>query len=255
MPIGNYKKQVHFVCNNYKRKMIPIKGVYYIDNDIAKRYNNENLQAVIKGYQFTIIDHIYEKNNKNYRYNEITLKFDEIILEIKCQIRYECFIGFDEKCGSCNSEQNEYCDICNEGYYLSEDDKTKCKKFESDGDEIKYPELINKEAYNKAYKEMGLSDTGIKSIYYQKNNSKMSKGNYRGLIHFVWNDYKRKMIPIKGLYFIDDRIAKEYNDEYLQAVVQGYKFTFMDHIYEKDKKYYKYNDLTLKFDEINFDLI
>jgi len=29
----------------------------------------------------------------------------------------------------------------------------------------------------------------------------------------------------------------------------------MDHIYEKDKKYFKYNDLTLKFDKINFDLI
>lgn len=255
MPKGNYRNQVHFVWNNYKRKMIPIKGVYYIDYDIAKRYNNEYLQAIIQGYEFTIIDHVYQKNNKNYRYNEITLKFDEIILEIKWQINYQCSIGSNEKCGSCDSEQNEYCDTCNEGYYLSEDDKTKCKKFETDGDEIKYPELSDKEAFDKAYKEMGLSDTEVKNVYCQKHSPKMPKDNYRGLMHFVWNDYKRKMIPIKGLYSIDDRIAKEYDDEYLQSVMQGYKFTFMDHIYEKDKKYYKYNDLTLKFDEINFDLL
>ena len=30
------------------------------------------------------------------------------------------------------------------------------------------------------------------------------------------------MIPIKGLYYIDDDIVKIYNNEYLQAVVQGY---------------------------------
>ena len=35
--------------------------------------------------------------------------------------------------------------------------------------------------------------------------------------------------------------------------MQGYEFTFMDHIYKKDKKYYKYNDIKLKFDEIKFD--
>jgi hypothetical protein len=132
MPKGDYTNQVHFVWNNYKRKMIPIKGVYYIDDYIAKIYNNEYLQAVIQGYEFTIIDHIYEKNNKNYKYNDITLKFDEIKLDIKCQKNSECSIGSDEKCGSCDSEQNEYCDACNEGYYLSEDDKTKCKKFETD---------------------------------------------------------------------------------------------------------------------------
>ena len=255
MPKGDYTNQVHFVWNNYKRKMIPIKGVYYIDDAIAKIYNNEYLQAVIQGYEFTIIDHIYEKNNKNYRYNDITLKFDEIKLDIKCHKNYECSIGSDEKCGSCDSEQNEYCDTCNEGYYLSEDNKTKCKKFETDGDEINYPELSDKEAFDKVYKEMGLQDTEIKNIYCQIRSPEMPKGNYNGQMHFVWNNYKRKMIPIKGLYFIGNRIVKDYNDEYLQSVIQGYNFTFMDHIYEKDKKYYKYNDATLKFDTITFDLI
>ena len=255
MPKGDYTNQVHFVWNNYKRKMIPIKGVYYIDDAIAKIYNNEYLQAVIQGYEFTIIDHIYEKNNKNYRYNDITLKFDEIKLDIKCHKNYECSIGSDEKCGSCDSKHNEYCDTCNEGYYLSEDNKTKCKKFETDGDDINYPELSDKEAFDKVYKEMGLQDTEIKNIYCQIRNPEMPKGNYNGQMHFVWNNYKRKMIPIKGLYFIGNRIVKDYNDEYLQSVIQGYNFTFMDHIYEKDKKYYKYNDATLKFDTITFDLI
>ena len=250
MPKGDYSNQVDFVWNNYKRKMIPIKGVYYIDDDIAKIYNNEYLQAVVQGYDFTLIDHIYEKNNKNYKYNDITLKFDEIKLDIKCQKSSECSIGFDEKCNSCDPEQKEYCDTCNEGYYLSEDDKTTCKKFKTDGDEINYPELSEKEAFDKVYKEMGLRDTYVEKIYCQQHNPKMPEGDYRNQVHFVWNNYKRKMIPIKGVYYIDDVIAEGYNNEYLQAVLQGYKFTFMDHIYEKDKKYYKYNDISLKFDEI-----
>ena len=45
------------------------------------------------------------------------------------------------------------------------------------------------------------------------------------------------------------------NNEYLQPAIQGYKFTFMEHIYEKDKKYYKYNYKVGKFDEIKFDSI
>ena len=250
MPKGDYSNQVHFVWNNYKRKMVPIKGVYYIDDDIAKIYNNEYLQAVMQGYEFTIIDHIYEKNNKNYKYNDITLKFDEIKLDIKCKKISECTIGSDEKCNTCDSEENEYCDSCNEGYYLSEEDKTHCKKFEIDDDEIHYPELSEKEAFDKVFKEMGLRNTFIKNVYCQQHNPKMPKGDYRNQVHFVWNNYKRKMIPIKDLYFIDDYIAETYNNEYLQAIIQGYKFTFMDHIYEKDTKYYKYNEITLKFDEI-----
>ena len=253
MPKGDYRKQVHYVWNKYKRKMIPIKGVYYIDKDIAKIYNNEYLQAVRQGYDFTIIDHIYEKNNKNYKYNDIKLKFDEIKLDIKCQKNTECVIGSNEKCNSCDPEQNKYCDTCNEGYYLSKDDKTQCKKFETDSDEINYPELSDKEAFDKVYKEMGLRDTFVKDIYCQQHNPEMPKDIYCNQIHFVWNNYKRKMIPIKGIYYIDKDIAKTYNNEYLQAVMQGYEFTFMDHIYKKDKKYYKYNDIKLKFDEIKFD--
>ena len=38
-----------------------------------------------------------------------------------------------EKCNSCDPEKNEYSNTCNEGYYLSEDNKTRFKKFEIDG--------------------------------------------------------------------------------------------------------------------------
>ena len=252
MPKGDYRNQIHFVWNKYKRKMMPINGVYFIDDDIAKIYNNEYLQAIIQGYEFTIIDHIYEKNNKNYKYNDITLNFDEIKLDIKCKKISECSIGPDEKCNSCDSEQNEYCDTCNEGYYLSEEDKTQCKKFENDGDEINYPELGEKEVFDKVYKEMGLRDTYIKNVYCQKHNPKFPKGVYRNLVHFVWNNYKRRMIPIKEVYYIDEGNSKFIKNEYLQSVLQGYKFTFMDHIYKKDKKYYKYNDSENKFDEVKF---
>ena len=63
------------------------------------------------------------------------------------------------------------------------------------------------------------------------------------------------MVPLKGIYYINDKVAKSINDEYLQAVIQGYKFTFMDHIYEKDNKYYKYKDGFYEFEEIKFDSI
>ena len=255
MPKGDYRNQIHFVWNKYKRKMIPIKGLYYIDEVIAKRYNNEYLQAVIQGYEFTIIDHIYEKNDKNYKYNFITLKFDEINLDIKCQKNTECVIGPDEKCNSCDPEQNKFCDTCNEGYYLTQDDKTKCQKFEDDGDEINYPELSDKQAFDIVYKKLGLRDTFVEGVYCQQHNPDMPKGDYRYQIHFVWNNYKRKMVPLKGIYYIDDQGAKSINDEYLQAVIQGYKFTFMDHIYEKDNKYYKYKDGFYEFEEIKFDSI
>ena len=255
MPKGDYRNQVHFAWNKYKRKMIPIKGLYFVNDNIAKIYNNEYLQAVIQGYEFTIIDHIYEKNNKNYKYNDITLKFDEIKLDIKCHKNSECFIGSDEKCNSCDLIENEYCDSCNEGYYLSNDDKTQCKKFETDSDEINYPELSDKDAFDKIFKEMRLRNTFVDKIYCQQHNPEMPEGDYRNQIHFVWNNYKRKMVPIKGLYFIANDIAKTYNNEYLQAFIQGYEFTFMDHLYKKNDKYYQYNDITLEFDEIQINYI
>ena len=35
--------------------MIPIEGVYYIDNSNVDKHNNEYLQSVIQGYDFTFI--------------------------------------------------------------------------------------------------------------------------------------------------------------------------------------------------------
>ena len=56
------------------------------------------------------------------------------------------------------------------------------------------------------------------------------------------------MILIKGLYYVNNYIAEGYNNELLQAVLQEYKFTFISNILKKN---YKYNDILLKFDEIN----
>ena len=79
-----YPPQKYFVWNNYKREMILLE-VEPLYSDININSHNEYLQSAKQGYEFTIIDHIYEKNNKNYKYNNITLKFDEIKLDIKCQ--------------------------------------------------------------------------------------------------------------------------------------------------------------------------
>ena len=102
--------------------MIHFKGIPYIDKYKTEKYNNEYLQAFLQGYEFTIIDNIYEKDNKNYKYNNNTIKFDEIKLDIKCQRK---------------------------------------------GDGINYPELIDKEAFDKVFKEMELCNTSLNNIYWK----------------------------------------------------------------------------------------
>ena len=194
---------VYSAWNKYKRKMMHFKIVNYIDKYASKEYNNEYLQAYIQGYEFTIIDHIYEKNNKNYKYNNITLKFDEIKLDIKCQRK---------------------------------------------GDKINYPELSDKEAFDKVFREMDLRTTNLKNIYKKYNPEKPKEDNsfpggiyYPPQKYFVWNNYKREMILLEGIvdYNLDNINS---HNEYFQSAKQGYKFTSMKHIYEKDKKYYKYNN-------------
>ena len=95
--------------------------------------------------------------------------------------------------------------------------------------EINYPELNDKEVFDKIFKEMNLINTYVKGIYY---NPKLTKDN-KNRVHCVWNKYKRKMIPFKGVNYIDKYNSEEYNNEYLQAFIQGYEFTIIDHIHEK----------------------
>ena len=207
---------VYSAWNKYKRKMMHFKVVNYIDKYASEEYNNEYLQAYIQGYEFTFIDHIYEKNNKNYKYNNITLKFDEIKLDIKCQRK---------------------------------------------GDKINYPELSDKEAFDKVFREMDLRTTNEKNIYKKYNPEKPKADDsylggryYPPQKYFVWNNYKREMILLEGVvdYNLDNINS---HNEYLQSARQGYKFTSMKHIYEKDKKYYKYNNEKKIFYEIKLNLI
>ena len=46
----------------------------------------------------------------------------------KAEDEKKCTIGPNEKCKSCDINHPEFCGSCNEGYYLSEDDKTICSK-------------------------------------------------------------------------------------------------------------------------------
>ena len=207
---------VYSAWNKYKRKMMHFKVVNYIDKYASEEYNNEYLQAYIQGYEFTFIDHIYEKNNKNYKYNNITLKFDEIKLDIKCQRK---------------------------------------------GDKINYPELSDKEAFDKVFREMDLRTTNVKNIYKKYNPEKPKADDsylggryYPPQKYFVWNNYKREMILLEVEPLYSDININSHN-EYLQSAKQGYKFTSMKHIYEKDKKYYKYNNEKKIFYEIKLNLI
>ena len=201
----NNGNRVYSAWNKYKRKMINFKLVDYIEKYKAEKYNNEYLQAFLQGYEFTIIEHIYEKNNKNYKYNNITLKFDEIKLHLKCQRK---------------------------------------------GDEINYPELSDEEAFDKVFREMDLRYISLKNVYKKYNperavwdNSYPGSRRYPEQKYFVWNNYKRKMIFLEELiYTHTNKIDLRSENEYLKSAMQGYKFTSMKHIYEKDKKYYKYNE-------------
>ena len=74
--------------------------------------------------------------------------------------------------------------------------------------------------------------------------------------YFVWNKYKREMIFLEKLiYTQSNKIDLRSKNEYLKSAIQGYNFTSMKHIYEKDKKYYKYSFEGNGFYEIKLDSI
>ena len=201
----------------------------------------------------------------------------------------ECIIGEEEKCKSCDVNEKELCGACNDGYYLPEDNKETCKECSMkcckecpndkcilcNGDDIKYPELTLEEALKKVQEEELAPLSFAKNIYYSNRYPMIEglvvDGRYQvnGKKHLVFNSYKRKMIILDGLHYISslesglviltgEKTGKlirgsEYNNEYFQAVRQGYDFTCIDHIYQKNNKNYKYNTQTLIFNEINDD--
>ena len=124
-----------------------------------------------------------------------------------------------------------------------------------DNTEINYPYLTEERVLEITLKNMKLTKHSSKNIYCEFTENKgivLGASNY----YYIWNNYKRKMIKISGkqctkiTMFFGDK--NPFNNEYLQAVNQGYKFTYQDHIYEKNHKIYKYNDQTLLFDKIQF---
>ena len=172
-----------------------------------------------------------------------------------------CDIGPNEKCKSCDLNQTEFCDECNDGYYLSETDKTKCKKCSrknckkcpndiclhcmDDNSKINYPLLTEEEALEITLKNMKIAQYGSGYAYchYYNDSEEISPKPY-----YVWNSYKRKMIEISGSQcYISNNlmnsISSPISNEYLQAKEQGYKFTYRDHIYEKNHKIYRYKEL------------
>ena len=245
----------HYVFHTYKRKMIELEGLYHISpyytnlliyfenyqNSIqGEEYNNEYFQCVRQGYDFTCIDHIYQKNGKKYKYNKETLSFDEIDENYE----YKCY------------------------------DKNQCNP-----DDINYPELSLEEALEKVKNDKLTPESYSSKIYYSnyfpaipKTINRPNNGGvyyFNAKRHYVFNTYKRKMIELHRLCHISsnytdlilliyDKVSfiqsEEYNNEYFQCVRQGYDFTCIDHIYQKNDKKYKYNKETLSFDEIDINI-
>ena len=291
----------HYAWNIYKRKMIEIIGIYYIGyvysymlayneqnlsySCLGEEFNNEYFQSVRQGYEFTYIDHIYQKEDKYYIYNNKTLLFDPIDGDLNCEASKptpkKCTIGQNEKCKTCDENDPGICGLCNEGYYLPLDgNKLQCEKCSMKGcrncpndtcidcfddTEINYPGLSDDEALKQTMTDLIIRTTYSDKIYCDCNGIDLPNG-LRIVRHYAWNKYKRKMVEIIGIYHIgydynymlayneqnvlNYYAGEEFNDEYLQSVRQGYEFTYIDHIYQKNDKYYKYNNKTLLFDEI-----
>ena len=339
------KIEKHFVWNKYKRKMIEILGIYHINSSYSGiyayneknqsyyiegiKFNNEYFQSVLQKYEFTFIDHIYEKNQKYYKYNYQTLTFNEIQDGLKCKyeirniknesieqylsstipsdvnIPYEstessmiyeesltttltsiesipstliesneikCVIGENEKCKSCDLNKPEFCNECNDGYYLSEDDKTSCKKCSvnkcktcpndkclqcfDDVNIINHPHSSEISIIDSLFRYHDIVRYyGIIFCNYKRTHClryMIIPNNY----FFVWNNYKREMIKVDGPFCYEDAHRyydiNKFNNEYAQACLQEYNFTYQDHIYQKNHKIYQYNNQTLKFDEIEY---
>ena len=90
---------------------------------VKQTFNNEYFQVIRQGFEFSFKDHIYEKNNKYYIYNNQTLEFDVISDKLKCEIEQYCIIGEEEKCKTCDLNQPKFCGSCNDGFYLNENNK------------------------------------------------------------------------------------------------------------------------------------
>ena len=145
------------------------------------------------------------------------------------------------------------------------------------GNDIKYPELTLEEALNKIMKDDSIYKSNIENIYYSNITAGLKPNildNESNIIkvsnlkkYYAFNSYKREMIELEGLYNINFNninnlviltqenlkiiTSQEYNNEYFQAIVQGYDFTCSDHIYQKNgNNYFKYNAKTLIFEKI-----
>jgi hypothetical protein len=111
--------------------MIEIIGIYYIGyvysymlayneqnlsySCLGEEFNNEYFQSVRQGYEFTYIDHIYQKEDKYYIYNNKTLLFDPIDGDLNCEASKptpkKCTIGQNEKCKTCDENDPEICGV------------------------------------------------------------------------------------------------------------------------------------------------
>ena len=143
-----------------------------------------------------------------------------------------------------------------------------------DGDDIKDRELSAENVLAKIKDVSKIYESNIEKIYcsdlpkYFKPDildEKIDTSKWKK--YYVFNSYKRKMIELDGLYniFLNDinklivvnqgtvnEISwQEYNNEYFQAIIQGYEFTCADHLYQKNgNNFYLYNDITLTFEQI-----
>ena len=181
-----------------------------ISNNLEFNYNPKKSKLPLEKDEFTIKNEVKIIENKvnldsSLKGTNITIGNQQIIL-------ITVFITINNKCLTDN------CFDC----YTNQ--------------EINYPELSEEEAFHKTLYEtdpFDLHHTFLKDIYY---NPKMTKEDNRNPVYSAWNKYKRKMINFKVPNYIDKYNVEKYNSEYLQAYIQGYEFTIIDHIYEKNNK-------------------
>ena len=104
-----------------------------------------------------------------------------------------------------------------------------------------------------ADKTVNLRNTFCNGVFCQDRNPDKEQGDYTQQKHYVWNNALNRLEELSGVYYIKangtDVFGGTIYNAALQAVLQGYNYTTTDGVFEREGKYYKYDDFTNSFVE------
>jgi prepilin-type N-terminal cleavage/methylation domain-containing protein len=97
-----------------------------------------------------------------------------------------------------------------------------------------------------AAEAMGLRATYAACVYCQKVGD---DGTYSNQKHYVWNPKNGTFELLSDSIFYTNSTASNFNDGRASANIQGYNYTDVDNVYQKNGKYYTYDTSSKSFVE------